>query len=477
MSKIQPVVLSGGAGTRLWPVSRAHYPKQLLPLMSERTMVQETLLRLRDGEEAAARFAAPVVVCNEAHRFTIAEQMQEIRVTPAAHVLEPVGRNTAPAATIAALIAHEEHPATPLLILPADHFIRDIKAFLSAVDVAHQQAQAGRLVTFGIRPEGPETGYGYIRQGQPVVPDQVFTVAEFVEKPDAATAERYLADGGYHWNSGMFLFRADIWLEQMERHCPDILARCREALDHSVEDLDFLRLPAEVFAKVRSDSIDYAVMEHTREAVVVPVDIGWSDIGSWAALWAASERDESDNHVVGDVLLQDARGCYVRADHRLVAAVGIEDLVIVEAADVVMVAPRRKAEEVKALVDRLKQEGRSEHLAHRRVHRPWGYYESIEAGARHQVKHLCVKPGAKLSLQKHAHRAEHWVVVRGLARVTIGEETRLMGENESAYIPVGAKHRLENAGEEPLSIIEVQTGSYLGEDDIVRYEDDYRRHL
>ncbi len=473
MSKIQPVIMSGGSGTRLWPVSRAHYPKQLLPLISSHSMFQETVLRVSDSD----RCLPPIVICNNDHRFAIAEQLHDIGVVPAIQVLEPVGRNTAPAAAIAALVAQREISEAPLLILPADHYIRDGEAFMLALEQGAQQAEEGHLITFGIQPDSPETGYGYIRQGEKLGKGSVYRVAQFTEKPDLETAQSYLAQGGYHWNSGMFMFTPDRLLQEMKRTCPDIVKMCVAALDQSNQDLDFLRLDETAFAQVRSDSIDYAVMENTKSAVVIPVDIGWSDIGSWSSLWAVSEKDDRGNFTSGDVISHETSDSFIRSESRLVATLGVQNLVIIESADVVMVADKNRTEDVKNLVQHLHAAERDEHISHKRVHRPWGFYEGIQDGERHQVKHLCVKPGAKLSLQKHFKRAEHWVVVKGLARVTINEEVRVLRENESAYIPVEAVHRLENIGKEPLSIIEVQSGSYLGEDDIVRYEDDYKRDL
>ncbi len=471
MSKIQPVVMSGGSGTRLWPVSRAQYPKQLLSLMSSQSMFQETVLRVSDSGTCLP----PIVICNNDHRFAIAEQLHDINIVPAVQILEPLGRNTAPAAAIAALLAQREAPESPLLILPADHYIRDEEAFRSALERGCAQAEAGHLVTFGIRPAGPETGYGYIRQGEKLGQDDVYRVAQFTEKPDLQTAKSYLEEGGYHWNSGMFMFRPDRLLEEMRHTCPDIVEMCKCALDQSTRDLDFLRLDEKAFSQVQSDSIDYAVMEHTQDAVVIPVDIGWSDIGSWSSLWTVSEKDDRGNYSSGDVISHETTDSFIRSESRLVATLGVHDLVIIESSDVVMVADRHRTEDVKALVESLHAAERDEHILHKHVHRPWGFYEGIQNGESHQVKHICVKPGAKLSLQKHFKRAEHWVVVKGLARVTINDEVKILRENESAYIPVEAVHRLENAGDEPLSIIEVQTGSYLGEDDIIRYEDDYKR--
>jgi len=476
MSHIVPVILSGGVGSRLWPTSRALYPKQMLPLISERSMLQETAARVA----GASGFAAPIVVSNAEHRFIIAAQLQEAGLKASAHILEPVGRNTAPAVAVAAHQALRTDREAVLLVLPADHHISDVGAFLRAVSAGGRLADAGKLVTFGIVPAGPETGYGYIRRGQGVAlaglsADTAFDVAEFVEKPDLATAERYLAEGGYDWNSGMFLFRADRFLAELERFAPEIARQAGLAADKAVQDLDFLRLDAAAFEACPSDSIDYAVMERTAAAVVIPTSMGWSDIGSWSALWEVGDKDASGNVALGDVLMADTQNCYVRAETGLVATLGVENLVIVDTGDVVLVADRDKVQDVKGLVDQIAQAGRSEHESHQRVYRPWGFYEGLDQGERHQVKHLMVSPGASLSLQLHHHRAEHWVVVRGQAQVTVGEETKLLSENESVYIPVNTKHRLENPGSGPLSIIEVQSGGYLGEDDIVRFDDVYGR--
>ncbi len=483
---ILPVILSGGAGTRLWPLSRELYPKQLLPLASELTMLQETSSRL----SGLANIDAPVIVCNEAHRFMVAEQMRQLEQAPAAIILEPCGRNTAPAVAMAALHARQDNEDPLLLVLPADHLIADVEKFQQVVAQAAVAAEGGALVTFGIVPTAPETGYGYIRagqawqtpemtnsndQGQLTNDHTAYAVAEFVEKPDLATAEKYLANGNYYWNSGMFLFRASRFLEELERFRPDILAACENTFGLLQEDLDFLRLDAEAFAACPSDSIDYAVMEKTDRAVVYPLAAGWNDIGAWSALWDVKPHDDAGNVLQGDVVVADAKNCYLQASRRLVAAVGVEDLVVVETADAVLVAARDKVQDVKLIVEQLKKQGRSEALLHRRVNRPWGAYEGIDIGERFQVKRITVNPGASLSLQKHHHRAEHWVVVRGTAQVTCGSKVMILSENQSTYIPLGEVHRLENPGCIPLELIEVQSGSYLGEDDIVRLEDGYGR--
>ncbi len=461
-----PVVLSGGSGTRLWPLSRELYPKQLLPLVSEHTMLQETVLRL-GGLDAAPC----IVVCNEAHRFLVAEQLRQLDLQPQAIILEPVGRNTAPAIALAALRAR---PEALLLVLPADHVIRDVKAFQAAVRAATSAAQAGKLVTFGIVPTAPETGYGYIKQAA-VAGDGVFEIERFIEKPDPARAAAFLVEGGYYWNSGMFLFRADRYLEELSRHAPDIVQAARAALTGAKPDLDFVRVDKAAFEACRADSIDYAVMEKTRDAVVVPLAAGWSDVGSWSALHEALPADAQGNVARGDVITEDSSGCYFYAESRLVSAVGLKDHVVVETKDAVLVAPKDRVQDVKKLVARLKAEGRYEHSLHREVYRPWGSYDSIDNGHRFQVKRLTIKPGAQLSLQLHHHRAEHWIVVSGTARITLGEKIFLLQENQSTYIPIGEKHRIENPGMVPLHIIEVQSGGYLGEDDIVRFEDRYGR--
>lgn len=472
---IVPVILSGGAGTRLWPLSRELYPKQLLPLAGEQTMLQETVGRLAGLPD----LGAPLVVCNENHRFMVAEQLRRIGREAAAILLEPVGRNTAPAAALAALSAVAGGDDPLLLLLPADHLIKRPEALCRAVAAAVPLAEAGRLLTFGIVPAGPETGYGYIRAEKSSSlsdqPSPVYPVAEFVEKPDRATAEGYVASGAYYWNSGMFLFKASTFLAELEGLAPAILAACRRALAGAAADLDFVRLDAAAFAACPADSIDYAVMEKTAAAAVVPLDAGWSDVGSWAALWETGEQDGDGNVISGDVLTHDVRSCYLYASTRLLAAVGVEGHVVVETGDAVLVAPKERVQEVKAIVERLKKDGRDEALLHRRVNRPWGSYECIDAAERFQVKRITVNPGATLSLQMHHHRAEHWVVVKGTARVTRGDEVLTVAENESTYIPLGVSHRLENPGKIPLELIEVQSGSYLGEDDIVRFEDNYGR--
>jgi mannose-1-phosphate guanylyltransferase / mannose-6-phosphate isomerase len=468
---IYPVVLSGGSGTRLWPMSRMLYPKQLLTLLGRESLLQQTVRRVADGE----RFAAPLLVANEEHRFIIAEQLREIALMPRALLLEPIGRNTAPAACVAALALSEADPDPLMLVMPSDHTIGDDEAFLAAVGLAARAARNGALVSFGIAPERAETGYGYIRRGGSSETQGVFAVAEFVEKPGPQQAQQYLTSGEYFWNSGIFLFPAQLYIDELERLRPDMVAACRRALADGRRESDFIRLDKDAFYACDGDSIDYAVMENTRRAAVVPVAMGWSDIGSWDALWEMSSKDSDGNSVEGNVIAENTRNCYLRSEAGLVAAIGIEDLVVVGTADAVMVAPRKRTQEVKTLVARLVKERRDEADTLPTVHRPWGTFTSLHNGHRVQVKHIVVKPGGKLSLQMHHHRAEHWVVVQGTAKIRRGEEEMMLSENQSTYIPIGTAHRLENPGKIPLHLIEVQSGSYLGEDDIVRLEDSYGR--
>ncbi len=463
-----PVILSGGSGTRLWPLSRGSYPKQFLPLVAEKTMVQETVLRLQGLEN----LSAPIAVCNENHRFMMAEQLWEIGAQADAIILEPIGKNTAPAVALAALAAKD--PDDILLVLPADHVIENIPAFHQAVNKASLLAEDDYLVTFGIVPTAAETGYGYIKKSPENIAD-AYKVAEFVEKPNAVIAQSYVDSGDYYWNSGMFAFKARRYLEELEKYSPKMLAICREAYAQAKTDVDFVRIDKDIFAQCPPDSIDYAVMEKTDKAIVIPLAANWSDVGSWSALWEVKNKDSFGNALTGDILALDTKNCFIHAENKLVAVIGIQDLVIVETDDAVMVAPKDRVQDVKNIVAKLKQQQREEVELHRKVYRPWGHYDSVDNGERHKTKRIVVKPGAKLSLQKHHHRAEHWVIVKGTALVTKGKKTKLYSENESTYIPLGVVHSLENPGVIPLEIVEVQSGSYLGEDDIVRFEDKYGR--
>ncbi len=467
---ITPIILSGGSGTRLWPLSRQLYPKQLLPLAGDQSFLQQTILRLTGLEG----LDPPLVICNDEHRFLVAEQLRNISITPAAILLEPIGRNTAPAAAVAAMQALSCRENPLLLVLPADHIIRNIEAFHEAILTAVPAAEAGRLVTFGIVPDKAETGYGYIKRGEMIRnfsngESQCLTVDRFIEKPDLNRARKFLKSGNYLWNSGMFLFRADTFLDELRQFAPEMVDLCQKALANSTSDLDFQRLDRETFTACPADSIDYAVMEKTDKAVVVPVAPDWNDIGSWSALWEVGNKDLGNNVIHGDVLTHDTQGSYLYATHRLLTAVGVKDHVVIETADAVLVAHKDQAQDVKKIVSQLIAQKRTEANLHRQVFRPWGSYESITVSDRFQVKKIIVRPGAILSLQKHHHRAEHWIVVKGTAKITRDEEITLLGENESTFIPLGTKHRLENPGIIPLELIEVQSGSYLGEDDIVRF--------
>jgi mannose-1-phosphate guanylyltransferase/mannose-6-phosphate isomerase len=466
MSDVLPIILSGGSGTRLWPLSRESYPKQFLPLVGNQSMLQATWQRA-----APVAAHAPIVVANEEHRFVAAEQLQQIGVTPHAILLEPKGRNTAPAIAVAALEASRDGADPLLLVLPSDHVIGDEAAFQAAVRLAAAAAEQGKLVTFGIKPTAPETGYGYIKAA---AGDGARAVERFVEKPDLATAQSYLASGEYYWNSGMFLFRASRYLEELRKFQPAIADACTTAWQAAKRDADFTRLDKDAFAASPSDSIDYAVMEKTADAVVVPLDAKWSDVGSWSALLDVSPQDANGNAHHGDVIEIDCHNTYAYGS-RLIAMVGLQDVVVVETDDAVLVGHRERIQEVKDIVGKIKASGRSEATWHRKVYRPWGAYDSIDNGQRFQVKRITVKPGATLSLQMHHHRAEHWIVVSGTAEVTRGDEVLLLTENQSTYIPLGVTHRLKNPGKLPLELIEVQSGSYLGEDDIVRFEDTYGR--
>ena len=478
-SLLVPVILSGGSGTRLWPVSREKHPKQLQPLLGDESLLQNTLRRLE-----GLPLAAPIIVSNQEYRFITAEQLRQLGLANWALLLEPVGRNTAPALTAAALYATRDGADPVLLATPADHHIRNVAAFREAVLLGLPDAERGSVVTFGIIPDRAETGYGYIEAHASGDKSAVRDLLAFAEKPDVAKAREYVAGGHHLWNSGIFILRASVWLNAIGRFAPEILAACRKAVEGARDDGDFVRLDAEAFAGSPADSIDYAVMEKLPAARdlaipcrVVPLDVGWSDVGAWDALWQAIDRDADGNAVKGDVWLEDSHGNLVIAEHGLVACIGCEDMVVVETADAVLIAPKARTQEVKRIVSRLKAAGRSEVDLHRKVHRPWGWYDGIDSGERFQVKRIVVSPGATLSLQMHHHRAEHWVVVSGTAKVTRGQEIILLSENESTYIPLGVKHRLENPGQIPLEIIEVQSGSYLGEDDIVRFEDNYGRKL
>ncbi len=468
---IWPVLLSGGSGTRLWPMSRRDRPKQFLSLVTDKSLFQDTLARA----EIVCSGQLPIVVCSEAHRFLVAEQLREQGLTGAEIVLEPAARNTAPAIALAALVALARGQDPLLLVLPSDHAIEDQAAFKAAVEQAASYASKGRLVAFGVVPLRPETGYGYIRGGAPLDASGARPIAEFVEKPDQERARAYVDSGDYFWNSGMFLFRASRYVEELEEYAPEIAAVCRQALNSASRDLDFLRIAPEAFESCPSDSVDYAVMERTKDAVVVPLDAGWSDVGTWSAIWGLAKVEGDGNLLRGEAYAVDVRNSLIHSSGRVVAAVGVEDLVIVETSDAVLVAHRDRVQAVREAVVCLTEAGRQEAHCHRQVYRPWGNYDSVDAGQRFQVKRITVNPGACLSLQMHYHRAEHWVVVSGTAKVTCGDQVVLLTENQSTYIPPGTRHRLENPGKIPLELIEVQSGSYLGEDDIIRYDDNYGR--
>ena len=484
MSSIIPVVLAGGGGTRLWPLSRGHYPKQFLAIESGATLLQGTLKRLTSEGKLLASVAPPLVVCNEEHRFLVGEQARQIGLPFARIVLEPIGRNTAPALTCAALLQTEGGDDPLLLMMPADQLIQDITKFQAAIAAGRVHADAGRLVTFGVVPNSPETGYGYIQLGTRIPSaagePEVYAIGAFREKPDLTTARQYVAKGTFRWNAGIFLLKASVWLAAIDEFKPEMLAACREAVTNGSRDGEFMRLNKEAFAACPSDSIDYAVMERIAHSApertaVVSLDAGWSDVGSWSSIWDVATKDAHGNATRGDVCALESKDNLIYAESRLVATLGCQEMVIVETSDAVMVAPKSRAQDVKAIVDWLAAQGRDERLLHRRVFRPWGTYEGVDTGDRFQVKRIMVKPGASLSLQMHHHRAEHWIVVKGTAKVTRGNDTFLLSENQSTFIPLGETHRLENPGTIPLEIIEVQSGAYLGEDDIVRFEDKYQR--
>lgn len=466
-----PVILSGGTGSRLWPLSREAYPKQFLQLAGEQSLLQKTLSRLpSDG------VSAPLIVAGNQHRFILSEQLSAIGCEPSAILLEPFGRNTAPAIAMAALQVAASDPEAIMLVLPADHHVSNEQAFRAALARGETAAQAGSLVLFGVLPTGPETDYGYIgAEPDKAVGEGVFRVSHFTEKPDHATAESLLANGGHFWNSGMVMFRADRYLDELKKHSPDIYDTCQLAFRHVWQDLEFSRIPSEIFEHCPDDSVDRAVLEKTDSAVVVPMDAGWRDLGSWAAYWESQVQDDQQNVVVGEACLEQSQGCLVHSKDRLVAMLGVNDLVVIDTRDALLVARRHRVQEVKAMVEKLRAEKRPEVDAHREVYRPWGSYDSVDGGHRFQVKRISVKPGEQLSLQKHHHRAEHWIVVSGTAEVTRDDDTFLMTENESTYIPIGAVHRLANPGKIPLELIEVQSGAYLGEDDIERLQDNYGR--
>ncbi len=469
---IIPVILAGGSGTRLWPLSRELYPKQLIDIYNENTMLQNTILRL----EGIESLGSPIVVCNEEHRFMTAEQLRQIKIDPLAIILEPVGRNTAPAIALAALKAMENKEDPILLVLPADHVIEKVMEFHTAIQAGKKYAEKTNLITFGIIPRSPETGYGYIKKGELLEKDAgACKIERFVEKPDLGTAKEYVESGSYCWNSGMFMFRASAIINELENHVPDLMVSCKKAITSGVQDLDFFRLSLEMFQNIPSDSIDYAVMEKTSKGIMIPFDAGWNDLGSFDALWQTGRKDKDLNVIKGDVLTHDVKESYINSESSLIAAVGIEKFVIVETKDAILVSPRDRVQDVKKIVKKLKDLNRDESVTHRKVYRPWGSYETIDIEPRFQVKRITVKPGAKLSLQKHFHRAEHWTVVSGAAIITKGEQQIFLKEDESTYIPLGTLHRLENPGKISLELIEVQSGSYLGEDDIVRFDDVYGR--
>ena len=466
--KMQLVIMAGGSGSRLWPVSRSNFPKQFINLMSSNSMLQDTLMRAPSETKTS-----PYVICNESTRFLVAEELQKINVQNPNIILEPEGKNTAPAIALAAFDALKKGHDPVLVVLASDHVIKDEKAFHEALNAAEHAALNDKLVTFGIVPTHPETGYGYIKKGQQS--SEGFEVTEFVEKPNVETAEVYFASSDYLWNSGMFAFKASVYLTELKKFNHDIYKICEKAINNKTEDLDFIRIPKDIFKNCPDDSIDYAVMEKTSDSVVIQLDAGWSDIGSWSSLYEVSEKDDSNNVLVGDVIAHDTVNCYIRSEERLVSTLGINNLVIVDTKNALLVAHKNSTQDVKKIVNKLKEQERTEHSFHREVYRPWGKYDSIDSGERYQVKRITVKPGAKLSVQMHHHRAEHWIVVSGTAKVTLGDKEIMLSENQSTYIPIGEIHALENPGKIPLELIEVQSGSYLGEDDIVRFQDRYGR--
>lgn len=468
---IIPVILAGGSGTRLWPLSRKHYPKQLLKLFGDKTMLQQTLLRL----QGIADLAPPIVVCNDEHRFMVAEQLQEIGQKKSSIILEPVARNTAPALALAAIHARTLADNPILLVLSADHMIRNVAVFQGAVVDAIKAAQLGHLATFGVQPTCPETGYGYIQTVTSGVKDLFFPVSKFVEKPDLATAEQYLAEGCYYWNSGMFVFQSEVFLRELQEQSPDVVVAAEQAKVWAVQDLDFIRVDKEAFAQAPNISIDYALMEKSKNVVCVPLDAAWSDVGDWKSFWELSDKDAAGNSLIGDSIDIGSTNTLVFSQDKLVATLGVNNLMIINTPDAVLVADKSQAQQVKSIITQIEKQNRSEHLQHREIYRPWGCYDAIDTGERYQVNRIRVKPGGSLSLQVHHHRAEHWIVVKGTALVQKGDETILLSENESTYIPVGTKHRLSNPGKIPLEIVEVQSGPYLEEDDVIRYEDSYGR--
>jgi len=471
LKMITPVILSGGSGTRLWPLSRKSHPKQLLPLLNETSLLQDTINRL----QGISNLDQTVIICNEEYRFMVAEQARSTKLDTGAIILEPIGRNTAPAIALSAFNALQTNENAVLLVLPADHDIKNVDKFHQAIEVGLKQALGNHFVTFGIVPDSPETGYGYIKSAHVVGVNEVSDIAEFVEKPDVETATKYLDDGGYYWNSGMFMFKASEYLNALQKFAPEIYIASESAVNAAERDMDFIRIGADEFAACPSDSIDYAVMEKVDNAIVIPVDIGWSDVGSWSALHEIGDKDENGNVLIGDIEAVSTNNSYVRAEDKLVTTLGVENLIIVDTADALLVANKDEVQGIKEIVDALSKQEREEVVLHKRVCRPWGCYQGIDHSDRYQAKRITVNPGAVLSLQLHHHRAEHWIIVNGTAKVTKGDDVFILSENESTYIPLGTKHRLENIGKIPLELIEVQTGSYLGEDDIVRFDDVYGR--